>query len=127
MLNYPELTGLSERIIGCCIEVHKQLGPGLLESIYGTCLIREFQLQKIGFRKEVSIPINYKGINLETGYRLDFIIEDSIALELKSVETVLPIHKMQVLTYLKITGLKLGLLINFNVPVLKQGINRVIH
>jgi GxxExxY protein len=115
----------SHKIIGACIEVHRALGPGLLESIYQQCLAREFSLQGIPFQKEVSKPITYKDVVIECGLRLDFIVDNRVIIELKAVEKLLPVHKAQVLTYLKLTSCKLGLLINFNVPILKDGIERI--
>lgn len=122
-----ELNNISEIIIGKAIEVHKVLGPGLLESTYEACL--KYELTQTGFKVEnqKSVPIIYKGIAIGNGYRLDMIIEDSVIIELKSIELVLPIHKAQLLSYLRLTGLSLGLLINFNVDVLKKGIFRVVN
>lgn len=110
----------SNKIIGACIEVHRSLGPGLLESIYQECLAREFFLQQIPFQREMAKPIEYKGVHMECGLRLDFVVE------LKAVDKILPVHKAQVLTYLRLTGCKLGLLLNFNVPVLRDGIERIV-
>ena len=118
--------GWSGKIIGACIEVHRSLGPGLLESIYQECLAREFSLQAIPFQKEVAKPIEYKGVLMDCGLRLDFLVGNMVVVELKSVEKILPVHKAQVLTYLKLTACKLGLLINFNVSVLKDGVERVV-
>jgi GxxExxY protein len=115
----------SNKIIGACIEVHRALGPGLLESIYQQCLAREFSLQGIPFQKEVSKPVSYKDVSMECGLRLDFIVDNQVIVELKAVESLLPVHKAQIITYLKLTSCKLGLLINFNVPILKDGIERV--
>ena len=117
---------LTDRIIGAAIEVHRNLGPGLMESAYQKCLAREFGIQGIAFETERSIPLNYKGINLECGYRIDFLVEDAIILELKSVDKILPIHKAQMLTYLRLLRKRLGLVLNFNVPFLKDGINRIV-
>lgn len=122
-----DINQLSSRVIGACIEVHKCLGPGLLESAYGECLRHELQLQKVSFEAEKPLPVVYKGIRLDCGYRLDFVVENKLILELKAVETLHPIHEAQLLTYLKLSGLKLGLLINFNVPYLKQGIRRMVN
>ncbi len=116
---------LSHKIIGACIEVHRTLGPGLLENVYQQCLTREFGLQSIPFEKEIAKPISYKNRLIECGLRLDFFVDNRVIVELKAVEKLLPIHKAQVLTYLKLTGCKLGLLINFNVPILKDGIERL--
>jgi len=109
------------------IEVHKALGPGLLESAYEECLC--FELSEAGFKfeRQKSLPITYKTIQLNCGYRLDLVVENNIIVELKSIEKILPIHEAQILTYLKISGLTLGLLINFNVPILKDGIKRIVH
>ena len=111
-------------IIGAAIEVHRQLGPGLLESIYLECLCRELTLRGIHFVRELALPVIYKGLNLECGYRLDLLVNSEVVVELKSVEYVLPVHKAQLMTYLNLTGKKVGLLINFNVPVLTEGITR---
>ena len=116
---------LSKEIIGAAIEVHRILGPGLLESAYQKCLERELTLRDLKFEKEKQIPIEYKGIKLDCGYRLDFLVEGLVIIELKAVEKILPIHKAQVLTYLKLQNLKLGLILNFNVPMLKDGIKRL--
>jgi GxxExxY protein len=115
---------LTHQIIGCAIEVHKQLGPGLLESIYQEALAVEFQLQGIQFQKELELPVSYKGYPLGSSYRLDFIVSSEIIIELKAVENTLPIHHAQLLTYMKLTNKPKGLLINFNVPVLTKGIKR---
>jgi len=115
---------LTREIIAAAIEVHRLLGPGLLESAYQVCLCRELELRKIAFRQQVEIPITYKGVKLHCGYRIDLIVSDKVVLELKSVQEVLPVHEAQLLTYLRLTGLRIGLLVNFNVPVLKNGIRR---
>ncbi len=115
----------SGKIIGACIEVHRTLGPGLLENIYQQCLAHELSLQGIPFQKELSKPISYKDMSIECGLRLDFLVDERVIIELKAVESLLPVHKAQIITYLKLTGYKLGLLINFNVPILKNGIERV--
>lgn len=118
---------LATRIIGAAIEVHRALGPGLMESAYEKCLEHEFKLQGISFETQVAIPVIYKGINLECGYRADIIVEKQIILELKTVESILPVHEAQLLTYLKLTHLKLGYILNFNNSVLKKGIKRIIR
>jgi GxxExxY protein len=123
--NYPEKE-LTEKIIGAAIEVHKQVGPGLLESAYQACLARELALVGLHFEQEKSIPVEYKGILLDCGYRLDFLVENKVIVELKTVDELNDTHKAQLLTYLKVTHFKVGLLINFNVPVLKDGIKRLI-
>ncbi len=118
---------LSNKIIGCAIEVHRHLGPGLLESAYEECLCRKLMLNNISFERQKALPVTYKKVKLDCGYRLDILVEKSVIVELKAIEKVDPIHYAQFLTYLKLSGLKLGLLINFNVPVLKDGIKRVVH
>jgi GxxExxY protein len=116
---------LSSRIIGACIDVHRELGPGLLESAYEECLCYELTQRNIQFARQQPLPIVYKGARLDCGYVLDVIAENSIILELKSVEKLLPIHEAQLITYLKLANLSLGLLINFNVSLLKTGIRRI--
>jgi GxxExxY protein len=115
---------LTEQIIGAAIDVHRELGPGLLESAYEECLCHELHIRGLGFRRQVDLPISYKGLKLDCGYRLDIVVEDSVVIELKSIEQILPIHQAQLLTYLRLSGKKVGLLINFNVSVLKNGIAR---
>ena len=115
---------LTERIIGAAIEVHKSLGPGLLEAAYEECLCHELHLRGLSFERQVTLPVQYKGLKLDCGYRLDIVVENAVILELKSVEKVLPVHEAQLLTYLKLTGKRVGLIINFNVPVLKDGVVR---
>jgi GxxExxY protein len=123
MLYERDLTG---QIIGAAIEVHRALGPGLLESAYQACLAHELALRGLSFAQERSLPVEYKGIRLECGYRLDFVVADKVVVELKAVEALDPVHEAQLLTYLKLTGCRVGLLINFNVPVLKNGIKRMV-
>ena len=118
---------ISEKIVGAAIEVHKELGPGLMESIYQKCLTFELRESGLKVEAEVEVPVRYKGTEIEGGFRLDLLVEDKVILELKAVERVLPVYSAQLLSYLKLCGLKLGLLINFNVPVLKQGIKRVVN
>jgi GxxExxY protein len=122
-----EINNLSYQIIGCAIEVHKILGPGLLESAYQNCLI--FELKKAGFKveKEISLPITYKSIELDHGYRIDLLVNNQIVIELKTVEELTEVHKAQVLTYLKLGDFPLGLLINFNSKILKNNIKRYIN
>lgn len=120
-----ELNQLTGQIIGAAIEVHKELGPGLLESIYEECLCRELELRKIPFQNQKIIQIKYKGKQINNDYRLDIVVDYKVILELKACEAILPIHEAQLLTYLKLTGIQIGLLINFNVPVLKDGIKRM--
>ena len=114
-------------IIGAAIEVHRELGPGLLESSYEICLARELELRGICFDFEKPLPLEYKGVRLDCGYRLDLLVAGAVIVEVKSVEKVAPIHDAQLLTYLKLTGVKVGLLINFNVVVLKAGLKRLVH
>ncbi len=115
---------LTRQIIAAAIDVHRALGPGLLESVYQTCLAHEFYLRQIKFEQEKALPIEYKSIRIDSVYRLDFIIENKVVVELKALDIILPVHEAQLLTYLKLTGCKVGLLINFNVPILTQGIIR---
>jgi GxxExxY protein len=118
---------ISKEIIGAAIEVHRILGPGLMESAYQASLAQEFLLRNIEFEKEKSLPLEYKGTKLNCGYRLDFLVGGLVVVELKTVEKVLPIHHAQLLTYLKLLNLKLGLILNFNVPILKEGIKRLVN
>jgi GxxExxY protein len=122
-----ELNQLSEQVIGCAIKVHRSLGPGLLESAYEVCLAHEMQKAGLSVKRQVPVPVIYDGLKLEAGYQLDLVIEDRLIIELKSVEAILPIHEAQLITYLKLTGIKLGLLINFNVALLKNGIKRKVN
>ena len=115
---------ITEKVIGCAIDVHRVLGPGLLESAYKPCLAYELQHRGVKTRSRVTIPLNYKGVQLECGYRADVIVEDAVLLEIKSVETLLPIHEAQLLSYLRLTNLPVGLLINFNVKLLTKYIVR---
>jgi GxxExxY protein len=120
-----DINHLTGKVIGAAIEVHKALGPGLLESAYEECLCVELELKKIPYERQKELPIEYKGITLDCGYRLDIVVATSLILELKACEKLEPIHEAQLLTYLKLTGIKWGLLINFNVPLLKEGIKRL--
>ncbi len=119
-----DLNTITERIIGAAIEVHKVLGPGLMESACEECLCRELALRGIGVQRQLPLPVEYKGVRLDSGYRLDLLVERSVVVEIKSLSSIEPIHDAQLLTYLKLGGWKLGLLINFNVPALKDGIRR---
>ena len=116
--------GITQEIVEAAIEVHKPLGPGLLESAYEECLCYELKQRRLAFRRQVDLPVVYKGTKLECGYRLDVVVERRVLLEPKCVERVLPIHEAQLLTYLRLSGIGVGLLINFNVPALKHGIMR---
>ena len=123
MLVYGELT---HEIIGSAIEVHKELGPGLLESAYEECLCHELSIRCLQFKRQVALPVTYKGVKLDCGYKLDLLVEEKVVLELKSVESVIPIHQAQLLTYLRLSGKKLGLLMNFNTAVMTDGITRLV-
>jgi len=118
---------ISEKIIGCAIEVHKALGPGLLESAYEECLFYEIRQTGLKVEKQKPLPLIYKEVKLEVGYRLDLVVENKVIIEVKSVEALNDIHTAQVLTYLKISGFKLGLLMNFNVLRVKEGIKRLVN
>lgn len=122
-----ETNRISHEVLGAAIEVHKALGPGLLESTYEECLAREFQLRGLAFTRQVQLPVVYKGIRLDCGYRMDMVVQGRIVLELKSVEKVLPIHEVQLLTYLRLSGYWLGLLLNFNSCRLQEGIRRLVN
>lgn len=128
MQSKPELpiNRVTEAIIGGAIEVHRTLGPGLLESAYQECLARELTLRHIPFEREKPLLLEYKGAKLECGYRLDFLVADMVVVEIKASDSLLPIHQAQLLTYMKLGGWKVGLLINFQVPVLKNGIKRLV-
>ena len=115
---------LTERIIGAAIEVHRALGPGLLESVYEECLADEFQHSGIQFTRQLELPIEYKGRRLDAGYRLDFLIDNTVVVELKAVEKIMPIHEAPLLTYLRLAKKRVGLLMNFNVPRLRDGLLR---
>ena len=125
MAKFKDINDLTGEVIGAAIEVHKALGPGLLESAYEECLCHELKLRGIEFERQVDLPIEYKGTKLDCAYRMDIVADDQLIVELKSCESLQPIHQAQLLTYLKLTGLKMGLLINFNVPILRQGIKRL--
>ena len=118
---------VTDLIIGACIEIHKQLGPGLLESAYEECLCYELSHAGLKFVRQQPLAISYKSVKLDCGYRLDLVVADQVIVELKAVDALLPIHDAQLLTYLKMTKLSCGLLINFNVPVLKQGLKRIVN
>jgi len=115
---------LTGSIIGAAIEVHRFLGPGLLESTYEECLCHELHLRGLSFRRQVNLPVEYKGLLLDCGYKIDLLVEEEVVLELKAVEKLLPVHQAQLLTYLKLAHKRVGLLVNFNVPLLTQGIIR---
>ena len=121
-----EFDDLSKRVIGCALEVHRALGPGLLESTYEQCLAHELSLAGLTFQLQHALSVDYKGLRLDCGYRIDLLIENSLIVELKSVEHLLPIHEAQLLTYMKLAHLRIGLLINFNVKRLKDGLKRFV-
>jgi len=122
-----EANRLSRAILGAAIEVHRHLGPGLLESAYETCLAHELSVRHIPFERQKGLPLRYKGVTLDCGYRLDLLVGGLVIVELKAVDTILGIHEAQLLTYLRITGLWLGMLLNFNERVLKYGIRRIVN
>ncbi len=121
----PEINQITEQIIGAAIEVHRELGPGLLESAYEAALAFELGLRGVVFERQKEQPVKYKGLLIEVGYRMDLLVEDAVVVELKAVESLLPIHEAQLITYLKLADKRIGLLINFNVLLLKQGIVRL--
>ena len=122
-----DINQLSSKIIGAAIEVHKALGPGLLESAYEKCLCHELKLRGLSFDNQKSLPLIFKGEELDCGYRLDIVVDNAIILELKACEKIEPIHKAQLLTHLKLSGLRLGLVLNFNVPTMRDGIVRIVN
>ena len=121
---FTHVNVLTKEIIGSAIEVHRNLGPGLLESAYQQCLARELQLKEIPYRYEWPLPLDYKGLRMRCGYRVDLLVADAVVVETESIEAIAPIHEAQLLTYMRLGGWKVGLLINFNVLVLKNGIRR---
>ena len=121
-----EFDSLSNKIIGCAIEVHRELGPGLLENVYQQALSYEFSQAGIKFEIEAKLPVKYKGVFIDCGYRMDFLVEKKLIIELKSVDKLIPIHEAQLLTYMKLANISIGLLINFNVDLLKEGIKRFV-
>jgi len=123
-IDLEALNELSGKIVDAAVEVHRHLGPGLLESVYETCLAKELTGRAVKYQRQAEIPICYKGEPLEVKFKVDLLVEDLIVVEIKSVETILPVHEAQVLTYLKLTGCPLGLLFNFNSKLMKDGIRR---
>jgi GxxExxY protein len=117
---------LTETIIGAAIEVHRELGPGLLESVYEECLAHELDLRGVEFRRQVELPVVYKGVALNCCYRMDLVVEDAVVLELKTVEKLLPVHEAQLLTYLRLSGKRIGFLLNFNAALLRDGMKRMV-
>ena len=122
-----ELETIASTVVDAAFKVHKTLGPGLLESVYEACLLYELRFRGLSAETQVSVPVKYEGVVLDAGLRIDIIVERQLIVELKAVETMHPVFEAQLLTYLKLTGRRLGLLINFNVPLLKDGIRRIIH
>lgn len=122
-----DCSDLTGEVIGAAINVHRVLGPGLLESVYRACLERELQERRIPCRREVEVPIVYRGLRLRCAYRLDLLVADRLVVELKAVDAILPIHHAQLLSYLRLTGHRLGLLMNFNSPILSRGIKRLVN
>ena len=117
---------LSNKVLGCAIEVHRELGPGLLESTYEQCLAYELNRAKIPFQLQVALPVDYKQIRLDCGYRIDLFVDNSLIVEVKSIDQLLKIHEAQILTYMKLTKVRVGLLFNFNVELLKKGVRRFV-
>jgi GxxExxY protein len=120
-----DLDRIARQVVDAAHAVHRALGPGLLESVYEVCLLHELAKRGLKVDRQVAVPITYDNVRLDAGLRLDLVVENSLLLELKAVETILPVHQAQVLTYLKLSGFRLGLLINFNVPVIRDGIKRI--
>jgi len=118
---------LSKIIVNCCFKIHSTLGPGLLESVYEELLAFELQKSNLAFKRQPGIPVRYEGIQMPLGFKADIIVEDKVIIEIKSVEAIAPVHQKQLLTYLKITGCKLGLLVNFNEALIKDGIQRIVN
>lgn len=122
-----ELDAITKQIVSASIDVHRALGPGLLESVYESCLEFDLIEQGLDVQRQVALPVSYKQVKLEAGYRVDLLVEKQVIVEIKSVEQIAPIHKAQLLTYLKVSNLRVGLLINFNVDVLRKGVSRVVN
>ena len=118
--------GLTSKIIACAIEVHRHLGPGLLESTYEECFCHELNINRISFERQKPLPLEYKGIKLDCGYRMDIVVDNKVVIELKCVDKITPVHEAQILTYLKLSKIKVGLIINFYTEVLKNGIKRLV-
>jgi GxxExxY protein len=122
-----DINKTTEAVIGAAIEVHRHLGPGLLESAYEECLCEELSLRKIPFHRQIPLPVTYKSKKLDIGYRVDMLVNDEVVVELKTVESILPIHEAQTLTYMRLGGWTVGLILNFNVTILKNGIKRLVY
>lgn len=127
LLNPDEIDRLTETVIGAAIEVHRAIGPGLLESAYEECLAFELSLRGLRFERQKPLPVRYKGVNLDCGYKLDLLVENELILEIKAVSSLLPIHEAQVLSYLRMMDLRVGLLLNFHATVLKNGLKRIVN
>ena len=126
-MNKERYNQLSKEILDAAITVHREMGPGLLESVYELCLLKELQLRGIFAENQVTVPLIYKGYELNKDYRIDILVEKEIIIELKAVEFILPVHEAQIISHLKLTNRKLGFLINFNVPLLKEGFRRFVN
>jgi GxxExxY protein len=126
-LESQNINQITEKIIGCAIEVHKTLGPGLLESAYEECLCYELKLANLTYERQVALPVIYKGVKLDCGYRMDLIVENLVIVEIKAIEKLLPIHEAQLLSYLKLDNKRVGLLLNFHVSILKSGLKRIVN
>ena len=122
-----EFDPISQKVLGCALEVHRTLGPGLLETVYEKALAQELTDAGLQFAAQVQLPVIYKGRDLGCGFRIDLLVENSVVVELKTVDQLAPIHEAQLITYLKLSGHRIGLLINFNVPLLKHGVKRLVH
>ena len=120
-------TAVTDIVIGAAIAVHRELGPGLLESTYEACLMVELTERGVAVERQKSLPVNYRGVRIDCGYRIDLLVGNEVVVELKAVEGVMPIHEAQMLTYLRLSGLHVGLLLNFNVLLMKDGIRRMVH
>ncbi len=126
-MDIRELNWVTQEIVDSCFQVHKELGPGLMESVYQKCLSIELKEREIEFLEQAKLPVFYKGEDIGLDFRMDFVVEESVIIEIKSIESIHPIHQAQIINYLKISNLPLGLLINFNVPIIKNGIKRYIN
>ena len=123
----PKDNRIAKQIFACALQVHTALGPGLLESVYSGCLAHEMAKADLAFRRELGLPVVYDGVRFEAGYRIDFLVEERVIVEIKAVDAIHPVHVAQLLTYLKLSDKRLGLLINFNVPLLKEGVKRLVR
>ncbi len=126
-MNEEEINRITEAVIGAAIQVHREIGPGMLESAYEACLAYELVERGWKIEQQKPVPLVYKGVHLECGYRMDLLVQDQVIVEIKAVDQIMPIHRAQLLSYLKLSGLKVGLLINFNVQLLKSGIERIVN